>query len=384
MARKIKLKYWINYALIGALLLVCLLLDLCGALRGSVANMVTQIAYSIVLAISLNLVVGFLGELSLGHAGFMCVGAYIGCVCANALYAASSNAVLSLLLSMLVGGLAAALAGCIIGIPTLRLKGDYLAIVTLAFGEIARNLLGNLFPSVFGGPSGLSTHKFGDKLYIVALITALFCAFVIQNLMRSKHGRAIQAVRDNEIAARASGVNVTYYKLVAFILAAFFAGVVGVIYGQKVGSIRPSTFSFDYSIDILVMVVLGGMGNITGSILAAAALTFLDIRLADLLSGDLAALKNMVYALILIVLVIWNNAPALKHLREKYSLSALWRRLVHRLSHKNPPQDGGEEGPETVAWDKIPTKIPMDAILSTDLSPNDAFEADAPGKEDQP
>jgi len=208
--------------------------------------------------------------------------------------------------------------------------------------------------------------------------------FVSQNLMRSKHGRAIQAIRDNEIAARAMGVNVTYYKLVVFVIAAFFAGIAGVIYSQSNSLVTNSFFSYNYSIEILVMVVLGGMGNISGSLIAAAILTFINVKLTTQLSGDMAALKFLIYALILILMVMWNNAPALRNLRERVNMRrfADWlHRLVLRRARKTP--EGGVEPPTNAAWDKIPTKIPMDAVLSTDIKPDHSFEADKPSKGDK-
>ena len=375
---RFSLKKYRNYLIVAAVLLLFLTLDLLGGLKRTDANLLTQIAYSVILAVSLNLVVGFLGELSLGHAGFMCVGAYIGGVAAVAMHRAIGSGVLILILSTVVGGLAAALAGFIIGVPTLRLKGDYLAIVTLAFGEIVRTVFRN--QPAFGGALGLDTSsvRFGTKLYIPALLLVLLTLFVVQNLMDSKHGRAIKAIRDSEIAARASGIAVTKYKLTVFVIAAFFAGIAGVIYAHHASPVDYGYFSFNTSIDILVMVVLGGMGNVTGTMISAAALTFIDVKLTTALSLD-AAVRNLIYALILILLVIWNNAPALRHVREKYSMAALLRKISVRLFPKK-----AEEDRESAAWDKIPTKIPMDAILSADMQPDHAFTPDPPEKEEKP
>ncbi|MBR2020182.1 MAG: branched-chain amino acid ABC transporter permease [Clostridia bacterium] len=375
--KKIKLKHYINYLLILALLIPFSITGLAGNIKGSTSLLLTQIAYSMILAVSLNLVVGFLGELSLGHAGFMCVGAYLGGYFANQMHAVIGSKLVVLILSALVGGLMAALFGLLIGLPTLRLKGDYLAIVTLAFGEIVRTVFMN--QEIFGGALGLDTQKYGKTLYIAALVFAIVTVFVAQNLMRSKHGRAIQAIRDNEIAARAMGVNITYYKLAVFVIAAFFAGIAGVIYAHNTTPVDYGFFSFNYSIEILVMVVLGGMGNITGSLLAATVLTFINVKLTTQLSGDLAALKFLLYALILILMVMWNNAPKLAGLRAKVNFRnlVLWiKQTVFRLTHKTP--EGGEEPPTNAAWDKIPTKIEMDAVLSTDLKPDRSFEADKP------
>ena len=375
---RFSLKKYRNYLIVAAVLLLFLTLDLLGGLKRTDANLLTQIAYSVILAVSLNLVVGFLGELSLGHAGFMCVGAYIGGYAAVAMHRAIGSGVLVLILSTVVGGLAAALAGFVIGVPTLRLKGDYLAIVTLAFGEIVRTVFRN--QPAFGGALGLDTSsvRFGTKLYIPALLLVLLTLFVVENLMDSKHGRAIKAIRDSEIAARASGIAVTKYKLTVFVIAAFFAGIAGVIYAHHASPVDYGYFSFNTSIDILVMVVLGGMGNVTGTMISAAALTFIDVKLTTALSLD-AAVRNLIYALILILLVIWNNAPALRHVREKYSMAALLRKISVRLFPKK-----AEEDRESAAWDKIPTKIPMDAILSADMQPDHAFTPDPPEKEEKP
>ena len=377
--KKFKLKHFINYILILALLIPFAISGLSGTVKGSTSMLLTQIAYSMILAVSLNLVVGFLGELSLGHAGFMCVGAYLGGFFANLFHTMGLPKTLVLILAMIVGGLMAAIFGFVIGLPTLRLKGDYLAIVTLAFGEIVRTVFMNM--DQFGGAMGLSTKTYGKTLYIIALIMVLVTVFVSQNLMRSKHGRAIQAIRDNEIAARAMGVNVTYYKLVVFVIAAFFAGIAGVIYAHNTSLVSYGFFSYNYSIEILVMVVLGGMGNITGSLIAATLLTYINFTLTDKLSGDLAALKFLIYALILILMVMWNNAPKLAKWRNRFNLGnfVIWiKKNVFRLTHKTP--EGGEEPPTNAAWDKIPTKIPMDAILSTDITPDNSFEADKPEK----
>lgn len=376
--KKFKLKHWIDYILILALAIPFTIVAFSGSIKGSTSLMLAQIGYSIILAVSLNLVVGFLGELSLGHAGFMCAGAYIGCFTANYLHTVIPDPTVVLIISMAVGGLTAALFGLIIGLPTLRLKGDYLAIVTLAFGEIIRTVFMN--QEIFGGALGLTTRKYGKTLFVIVFVMAIFAVFVTQNLMKSKHGRAIQAIRDNEIAARAMGVNVTYYKLAVFVIAAFFAGIAGVLYGHNTTPVDYGFFSFNYSVEILVMVVLGGMGNITGSILSATLLTFINIQLTTKLSGDLAALKYLIYALILIVAVIWNNAPALRKVRERFSLHRLVEDLVIKFRGHRIKEDGGIEAPATADWSKVPTKIPMDALLSTDIVPEQSVKEEGDKK----
>ena len=200
---------------------------------------------------------------------------------------------------------------------------------------------------------------------------------VVQNLIRSRHGRAITAIRDSEIAARATGINVTKYKLLVFTVSAFFAGVAGVLYSYGNNMVQSAKFGYNYSIEILVMVVLGGMGSINGSIIAAALITFLNLKLATVLTGNLAVLQNMVYALVLILIVIYNNAPALKGFREKYNL----RRLIDRLfRHRKDPAFVRED---EASWERIPTKIEMDELLSVDLRPGEYPEGEIPEKPDK-
>ena len=360
--KKIKWKRYVNYIAISFALILFSALSLTGSLKSSMLYLLEKMGIAILLSVSLGLVVGFLGELSLGHAGFMCVGAYIGGK-TSALLAAGAlgNGILNLLISVVVGALAAAALGFVVGLPALRLKGDYLAIVTLAFCEIVKTIFQNSSTKSFGGPMGLRTPRFDkDYLFIIIFAFILICLAVMQNFIRSKHGRAITAIRDNEIAARATGINVTKYKLSAFIISAAFAGVAGVMYSFANSTVSPAVFDYNYSIEILVMVVLGGMGNITGGIISAAVITFLNVKLTTLLTGDNAVLKNLIYALILVVIVIYNNAPALKFVREKYNLKAAFAKIFKR----GADHDAGDEG----KWDKIPTKIKMDELLSVDFT----------------
>lgn len=363
--KNFKIKHFINYALVSALLLFGVVMLFMGNLRPSTAQLLAQMGYSIILAVSLNLVVGFLGELSLGHAGFMCVGAYIGGLCAVLFKQSGFNMKLPvLIIAMLIGGAFAALFGFIIGLPSLRLKGDYLAIVTLAFGEIVRNVFMN--QKIFGGARGLTTGTLiydtrkSPTLFVVTLVFALIMLVLVQNLVKSKHGRAITAIRDNEIAAKSMGINVTFYKLFVFVIAAFFAGCAGVIYAHTTTPVLYTFFSYNYSIEILVMVVLGGMGSITGSILSAVFITGINFMLQSHLSGDLASLKNVVYAVILVIVVIFGNAPALKSFRERYSISVLFERFSKK--------DASKRKDDEAKWARVPSKIKMDALLSTDVS----------------
>lgn len=358
----------INCIVISVFTLVMFILNLTGGLGRADRSTLVRIAYSIILAVSLNLVVGFLGELSLGHAGFMCIGAYIGCYFANFMRATIiDNDLIVLFVSMIIGGIFAAIFGFIIGLPALRLKGDYLAIATLAFGEIVRNIFKNL--PLFGGASGLITNTYPEKeLFFIAFIVVIIIILLSQNFIRSKHGRAVTAIRDNEIAAKAMGINITYYKLFTFMLAAFFAGIAGVLYGQSFGLIKQDTFSYNYSIEILVMVVLGGMGSINGSIIAATLITYVNITLQSQLSGELSAVKLVVYAIVLIVAILFNNAPAFNNLKEKLS--------VKNRKKANSSKDDDAE------WNRITTKIKMNEMLSLDMQSDESANPDKDSRED--
>ena len=333
-----------NYCIVALFTVVFALLSVTGSVKMGTQFLLEQMAIAILLAVSLGMVVGFLGELSLGHAGFMCVGAFLGGKVAQLLVTAmgvgGSNLAV-LLISLLAGGLVAALFGFVIGLPALRLRGDYLAIVTLAFGEIVRAVVMNLPENLFGGTLGLETPRFDRKyLFVIAFVMVLACLAVTQNLMHSKHGRAIISIKDNEIAARATGIDVTKYKLFVFTISSFFAGIAGVLYSYTQARVQTSTFDYNYSIEILVMVVLGGMGSINGSMLAAALITFINVKLQTVLTGNLSVLQKVIYSLILIGIVIYRNAPGLKGFREKYNLRSLTEKF---LKKKAPVEETAEK-----------------------------------------
>ena len=369
--KNIKWKHFINYIAVFIFTVIFSVMSLTGFLNSSDIYMLEKIAIAIILAVSLSMVVGFLGELSLGHAGFMCVGAYLGGKTSLLLEPIVGNGVLCLILSVIVGGLVSALFGIIIGLPALRLRGDYLAIVTLAFGEIVRSVFMNSSDESFGGALGLNTPRY-DKytLFIFAFVFVLICLVVVQNLIRSKHGRAITSIRDNEIAAKATGINVTKYKLIVFTISSFFAGIAGVLYSFSNYTVQSTKFSYNYSIEILVMVVLGGMGSINGAIISATLITFLDVQLQTILTGDLAVLQDLFYALILIILVIYNNAPSLKAFREKYNFKALFN--IFKSKTNDPSHIHDDEA----KWDRVPTKIKMDEVLSVDIQPQTTYTPD--------
>ncbi|MBQ3064275.1 MAG: branched-chain amino acid ABC transporter permease [Clostridia bacterium] len=335
---------YLNYLVIVCVILIFAVASLSGVkglAKASTLSLLERIGIAMVLALSLSMVVGFLGELSLGHAGFMCAGAYVGGKIASALTTSmqvgESNLAV-LLIALLAGGVVAAVFGFIIGLPALRLRGDYLAIVTLAFGEIVRTIVMNLPSKWFGGTLGMETPRFNrNYLFIIIFVMVLACLAVTQNLMRSKHGRAIVAIKDNEIAARAMGVDITKYKLFVFVISSFFAGVAGVLYSYSNYTVQSANFDYNYSIEILVMVVLGGMGSINGSMIAAALITFLNVKLQTTLTGDMAVMKDLIYALILILIVIYKNAPGLKNFREKYNMNTLAAWVKRRFGKKAAP-----------------------------------------------
>lgn len=268
--------------------------------------MLVPILVNVILAVSLNLTTGFLGELTLGHAGFMSVGAYAGCLLAKTLALPEP---LGILVSLLAGGLTAAVFGLIIGIPVLRLKGDYLAIVTLAFGEIIRSVIINL--EFTGGAAGLRNIP-RSTTFTIAFLCAVITIVVIRNLVFSRQGLAIRAIRDNRIAAESIGIPVSSYKVLAFVIAAFFAGVAGVLYGQNLGYLSPSDFDYNKSIEILVIVVLGGMGSITGSVISAVVITVLP----ELLRGA-DDFRMLIYAVVLIIMMILNTSPKAREAKNK-------------------------------------------------------------------
>lgn len=295
----------IAYAVVAAMLYG-------GSLTRQTSNMLIPISVYIVLAVSLNLVVGLLGELSLGHAGFMSAGLFSGCLLAISLSGILPT-VVSLPISMIFGGFVAALFGFVVGLPALRLKGDYLAIVTLACGEIIKNVITNL--NITGGALGLNTgaiYSNAKKLFPYAAVLVFLTVLVMSNLKHSKQGRAIMAIRDNRIAAESIGINVTYFKLAVFVIAAFFAGAAGTLYGHFFANVKAAAFDYNMSIEILVIVVLGGMGSVGGSIIAAIVLQALPE-----LSRAFGDYRMLVYAIVLILVMLATNSPKCKALLER-------------------------------------------------------------------
>ena len=378
----------INYVVVAAFAIFFSVLHSTGNLERSTRFLLEKITYSAVLAVSLCLVVGFLGELSLGHAAFMGLGAYIGGYMETYVYASFTDAapLVSIIVSMLIGGLVAAFFGLIIGLPALRLKGDYLAVVTLAFGEIVRTVFQN--SGTFGAELGMDTYRY-KEIFIVGFVVLLITMFVVQNLVRSKQGRAIMAIRDNEIAARSMGINVTYYKLMVFMLSAFFAGIAGVLFSNT-NRVSSGTFGYSYSIDILVMVVLGGMRSISGVIVSAVLITWINTELATVLTGNLAALQNVIYSLILIGIVVFNHAPGLKDFRKKYNFRTLAVKIFKKKSSAAPVSEpvsdnvgtSSVSSAEIAAEPSLPTCVTSPKSVEAEASVLPARQADAVSTEE--
>ncbi|PXV87738.1 amino acid/amide ABC transporter membrane protein 2 (HAAT family) [Lachnotalea glycerini] len=288
-----------------------------GLLSRQFRSLLIPVCINVILAVSLNLTTGFLGELTLGHAGFMSVGAYTG-----ALVTLNMNLPMAIEfpVALFAGGIAAAIFGVIIGVPVLRLRGDYLAIVTLAFGEIIKSIINSMkITNGAMGLSGIELHaNYKHFAYVFAL--TVITIFAIKNMVHSRQGRAVCAIRDNYIAAEAVGISVSRFKVMAFVVAAFFAGIAGVIYSHNVGTLKPTTFDYNKSIEILVIVVLGGMGSIRGSVIAAIILTVLPelLRSAD-------EFRMLLYAIVLIVMMIFNSSQIKQRILSSEILSRLRR-----------------------------------------------------------
>lgn len=327
---------FINYGIVIVAFVVVQILLGQGILSNSLESLLVPVCCYIVMAVSLNLTVGVLGELSLGHAGFMSLGAFSGIIVAFALQDVITFGPLRLVIAMIVGALIGGIGGVIVGVPVLRLRGDYLAIVTLAFGEIIKNVIMVLYVgldenglhfatketalnmtyegvAIIKGPMGavgvtrLATFTAGFLLVLVTLI-------IVQNLVNSRSGRAILALRDNRIAAESVGISVTKYKLMAFVTSAALAGAAGALFGLNYSSTVATRFDFNTSILILVFVVLGGLGSIRGSIIAAALLYILPEMLRNFAISEY---RMLIYAIILILVMLFTNNPQLKEMVNK-------------------------------------------------------------------
>ncbi len=338
-----------TYALvIGAFVIIQLLRTFKdGGVGAVLEGQLIPICAYVTMALALNLVVGISGELSLGHAGFMSIGAFMGCAAAGSLAGLIPSPTLRLVVAMVIGAALAGFFGFLIGIPVLRLNGDYLAIVTLAFGEIIKSLITNVYLGVdakgfqfsfltdknslgeggiqlIKGPMGvMNTQRIST--FAVGFVLVLITLIVIFNLVNSRTGRAIMAARDNRIAAESVGISVTKYKMIAFVTSAALAGAAGTLYGCSQTTFVATKFDFNTSILILVFVVLGGLGNMWGSVIAAAALTILPEALRQF-----ADYRMLVYAIVLILVMLATNNPT------------LWNWYA-RFRRKKAEEEGGAE-----------------------------------------
>lgn len=329
LSKKKKISYVLNLLIIIALYFILYVSINQGHINSYYSDILNMVCINVILAVSLNLVTGLLGQLVLGHAGFMLVGAY-----ASALFTIHVKMPLaySFPISLLIGGVVASLFSIVIGIPALRLKGDYLAIITLGFGEIIRVVANNL--TITNGAKGLygieslNTRNNPTAMFTYVFFAAVFVIFINFTFGTSRHGRAVIAIREDEIAAEASGINTTYYKLLAFILAAFIAGAAGGLYAHQIGIIDPSKFDFNRSVEILVMVVLGGMGSITGSIISASVLTVLPEALRGF-----SDYRMLLYSIVLICVMLFRPTGLLG--RSEFSLINTIYKIKDKIKNSN-------------------------------------------------
>lgn len=341
-------KSFVTYGTVIAAYAVMMILTATGSLSSTMKGLLVPCCAYIVAAVSLNLTVGVLGELSLGHAGFMSVGAFTGTTVAMLLKDAVGPVWLRILIALAVGAVFAAIAGVIVGIPVLRLRGDYLAIVTLAFGEIIKTVVTNLYVGsdasgvhigflngdlglqqggkmILNGPNGISGIT-KISTFTAGFVLIMLCLVVIFNLVNSRSGRAIMALRDNRIAAESVGINVTKYKLMAFVISAAMAGAAGALYALGQNTITANKFDFNTSILILVYVVLGGLGNMLGSVIAATVLYMLP----ETVLRQFSDYRMLIYAVVLIIIMLVTNNPTMKRLIGKITdpVTRLWRKFT--------------------------------------------------------
>lgn len=350
----------ITYGMVIAAYILVQVLVSTGNLSSLLQGLLVPLCIYSIMAVSLNLTVGILGELSLGHAGFMCIGAFAGAFFSKCMVGTMPDG-LRFLCAILIGALLAGVFGLLIGIPVLRLKGDYLAIVTLAFGEIVKNLINAFYVGrdskgfhismessialglepdgevIIKGAQGI-TRTPQDSTFTIGVILLLITLFIVLNFIHSRSGRAVMAIRDNRIAAESVGINVTKYKLMAFMISAALAGVAGVLYAHNLTTLTalPKNFGYNQSIMILIFVVLGGIGNIRGSIIGAVVLT-----LFPELMRSLQDYRMLVYAIVLIGMMLFSWSPKARDFREKYSPKRL-------LAQKKAKKQAQETVSETV------------------------------------
>ena len=337
---------FITYAMVIVVYVIFQTLSATGNLSSLMQGLLVPLCTYSILAVSLNLTVGVLGELSLGHAGFMCVGAFSSAFFTACMKDTITNDLLRFILAFVVAAVCAGICGILIGIPVLRLKGDYLAIVTLAFGEIIMNIINALYIGrdengfhfsmkdsmslnmsdsgkiIIKGAQGI-TGTARQSTFTIGIILLLLTLVVVLNLMNSRSGRAIMSIRDNRIAAESVGIDVTKYKIMAFAISASLAGLAGCLYAHNLSSLTalPKNFGYNMSIMILVYVVLGGMANMRGSIIAAVLLTIIPELLREI--GEY---RMLIYAVIMIVMMIFNWSPKVREWRKAHSIKGAFHK----------------------------------------------------------
>jgi branched-chain amino acid transport system permease protein len=283
-------KFWLFLILAGVIYGIGQALIQTGVLNAFYSNMLTLMIINIILAVSLHLVIGITGQFSIGHAGFLAVGAYVSAII-------TMKFELPFVLAIIIGGIVAALAGLLVGIPTLRLRGDYLAIATLGFGEIIRIVFLNI--EYVGGAAGMMVSNM--TTWTSAFVCLVITILVISNFTNSRHGRACIAIRENEIAADAMGINTTFYKVAAFAIGSFFAGIAGGLFSHNFYIIQPTNFGFLKSFDILIFVVLGGLGSLSGSVISAILLTIISTYLQQY-----PETRMIIYSVVLVVVMLYR------------------------------------------------------------------------------
>ena len=337
---------FITYAMVIVAYVIFQTLSATGNLSSLMQGLLVPLCTYSILAVSLNLTVGVLGELSLGQAGFMCIGAFSSAFFTACMKDTITNDLLRFILAFIVAAVCAGICGILIGIPVLRLKGDYLAIVTLAFGEIIMNIINALYVGrdengfhfsmkdsmslnmsdsgkiIIKGAQGI-TGTARQSTFTIGIILLLLTLVVVLNLMNSRSGRAIMSIRDNRIAAESVGINITKYKIMAFAISASLAGLAGCLYAHNLSSLTalPKNFGYNMSIMILVYVVLGGMANMRGSVIAAVLLTMIPELLRQI--GEY---RMLIYAVIMIVMMIFNWSPKVKEWREAHSIKGAFHK----------------------------------------------------------
>lgn len=340
-----------TYAMVIVVFVVVQILASTGIMSSLMQGLLVPLCTYSIVAIGLNLCVGYLGELSLGHAGFMCVGAFTSAFFTKCMMTTGMNENLRFFLALILGTVVAAFFGFLIGIPVLRLRGDYLAIVTLAFGEIIKNVINVLYIGrdadgfhfsmkdtaslhiaddgevIINGAKGI-TGTPHQSTFFIGVVLILISLFVVYNLVNSRSGRAIMAIRDNRIAAESVGINITKFKLMAFTISAAIAGAGGVLYAHNLSTLNalPANFGYNMSIMILVFVVLGGMGSFRGSIISAVILTMLP----EVLRG-LSDYRMLIYAIVLIAMMLFNWAPKAIEWRQRHSLKGLFAKKTKEV-----------------------------------------------------